>query len=399
MGPAPVTPSPGFPLPTRSPTIKISNPNTVNAAGAAGVGGSTQPERPLTKKERKIKAELEAQEKKRAEEVKIAQKEAQEAERLRKAEVEESKREEEEVRTLEAELRKLEEEMRKEEEELKKWEEERREAEEYVRKLEEEHRIQRDKSERTRKEREDATVEEEQRHKLAEEANAAFRTNNQERAFPTEGPGGSSLEGPVVERRDEVYKVDDPPSRQTGRAQARKLGLAFAPSAFASAGFDTPPDRRDFSITGGRSQDENTQPWYSDDLAEEQDNSGETAAEIANHHTLNAILELSKQMEMLLQEMKDLKDEVRELRSEAKSGNSRRRSKSPQREVSAPKVPRTATAINQYFIMKKGELDFGPGDIINILDAPQDTPRGWMYGEINVTKRGFFPASYVKLEQ
>ncbi|KAG8927092.1 hypothetical protein FRC00_002289 [Tulasnella sp. 408] len=376
-GPAPhVTPSPGFPLPTRSPTVNIPNPNTVNAAGAAGVGGSTQPERPLTKAERKMKAKLEAEEKKRAEEVKTARKEAEEAERLRKAEVEESKREEEEVRTLEAELRKLEEEMRKEEEELKKWEEERREAEEDVRKLEEKHRIQREKSERARKDREETKIEDERRHGLAEEANAAFWSNDQEKEIPA----SSSLKEPVVQPRDEVYKVDDPSTRQTetGRAQARRLGLAFAPSAFASAGFDTPPDRHDLSITQGRLQDQDTQPWYSDDLDEEQKDSGETAAEVANNHTLNAILELSKQMEMLLQEMKDLKDEP---------------------ESSAPTVPRTATAINQYFIMKKGELDFSPGDLINILDAPQDTPRGWMYGEINVTKRGFFPASYVKLEQ
>lgn len=37
--------------------------------------------------------------------------------------------------------------------------------------------------------------------------------------------------------------------------------------------------------------------------------------------TDSQILELSKQMEMLLQEMKDLKDEVRELRSEARIGD------------------------------------------------------------------------------
>lgn len=43
--------------------------------------------------------------------------------------------------------------------------------------------------------------------------------------------------------------------------------------------------------------------------------------------------------------------------------------------------------------MKKVELDFCPGDVIKILEAPQDTPRGWMYGEINVTKRGLFPGT------
>ncbi|KAG9045206.1 hypothetical protein FS837_006820 [Tulasnella sp. UAMH 9824] len=400
-GPAPVTPSPGFPLPQRSPTIQISNPNTgesfvtrlqvpVNAAEVAGVGGPTPHERPLTKKERKMKAKLEAEEKKRAEEVKAARKEAEEAERLRKAEVEESKREEEEVRMLEQELRKLEEDMRKEEEELKKWEAERKEAEEDVRKLEEQHRIQQDKTERARKEREKAKVEEERRHRLAEETNAVFQANNQEKAPPKGLPASSSLERSGAEHRNELIKVDDPSARQTGRAQARRLGLAFAPSAFANAGFDTPPDMHDSSITRERSQDQDTQPWYIDDLAEEQKNSGEPAAEVASHHTLDAILELSKQMEMLLQEMKDLKDEVRELRSEARSGDGRGRSK---RKGSAPTVRRTATAINQYFIMKKGELDFCPGDVINILEAPQDTPRGWMYGEINITKRGFFPGA------
>lgn len=84
-GPAPVTPSSGFPLRQRSPTIKISNLDTeelavmrlpvpVTVAGAAGVGGFIQLERPPTKEERKMKAKLRAEEMKRAERIKAAQK-------------------------------------------------------------------------------------------------------------------------------------------------------------------------------------------------------------------------------------------------------------------------------------------------------------------------------------
>ncbi|KIO33498.1 hypothetical protein M407DRAFT_192492 [Tulasnella calospora MUT 4182] len=65
---------------------------------------------------------------------------------------------------------------------------------------------------------------------------------------------------------------------------------------------------------------------------------------------------------------------------------------------------KTVTAIcpqmcASYFIMKEGELDFRTGDIITLLDAPPGTPHGWLYGGVNVAKRGFFPATYVEYQK
>ncbi|KIO33495.1 hypothetical protein M407DRAFT_233130 [Tulasnella calospora MUT 4182] len=211
-------------------------------------------------------------------------------------------------------------------------------------------------------------------------------------------PGRLSATSSLVDERNFRSETT---SEERFKASWRKLEQG-ATSQAANSGLQPslPPtlhQGHDSSIARGIPKDKEL---ASNDLAEEgQKNSERTAAEVANHQALNAISELSKQMVTLLQEMKELKGEVRELRTAAKSGDRREPSKSPQCENSVQKVSRTATAINQYFIMKQGELDFGPGDVITILDAPQDTPRGWMYGDINVTKRGLFPASYVKLRE
>ncbi|KAG8927091.1 hypothetical protein FRC00_002288 [Tulasnella sp. 408] len=395
-----VTPSQEPPLPKQSTTIEISNLNTGNAvvvplpdpanvAGLASVQSPTQPERPLPKRERKRMAGLEAGGRDKDEKddadakvrlwlegkEKTMQKEFADAKRLRIAEEEEKKREEEEVRALEEELKKLQTELRKEEDELNRREEERRKAEEELRKLEEQHRIRLDRSERARKEREEAGAEKEQKHEL------------------------SSFEGLGVEPEENASQVNDSSITLTARTQARKFGLAFARSAFTSSELHTPLHNHDSSVTRGSPHGH----LHSDGVAEEQENSRETAAEVANYRTLSAVSYLSKQMAILLQEVKDLRNEVQELRKETKGRDRRARSASPQRESSVPKLPTTATAINQfysvnkshrYFIMKERELDFCPGDVINILDTPQDTPRGWMNGEINVTKRGFFPDTF-----
>ncbi|KAG9045207.1 hypothetical protein FS837_006821 [Tulasnella sp. UAMH 9824] len=402
----PVAASLGLHLPKQSTAIEISNLNTANAvvlplpdpanaAGPASVQPPTQAELPLTKKEIKRLARLEAAEKEKGDaDAKVrlwlegkekTKKEVEDAKRLRVAEEAEKKREEEEVRTLEEELKKLQEEGRKEEDELKRREEERRKAEEALRRLEEEHRIQRDKQERARKEREESETkgdaEREQKHEL------------------------SDLEELGAEPGEKVDQINDYSTTLSGSGQTHKFGPAFAPYAITSTELRTPPHEHDSSVTRGRLHGQDAQQWHSEDLEVEQENLEETVAEVENHHTLSAISYLSKQMDMLLQEMKELRNEVRELREESKGGDRRARSKVPpqaaslQRESSVPKIARTATAINQYFIMKKGELDFSLGDVITILDAPQDTPRGWMYGEINVTRRGFFPSSYVKLEE
>ncbi|KAG8922257.1 hypothetical protein FRC00_007647 [Tulasnella sp. 408] len=512
-GPTPVTPPPALPLPKRSTTIKLSNPKTgeivflqspdpVDAAEAAGVGRSTQLERPLTKRERKMMAKWEAEEKKRAEETEKAQKEAEEAERLRRAQVEETNPEWDEVRTLEEELRKLEEEMRKGGEEIERREEERREAEEDLMKLEEEHWFQRDNNKQVYEGLEEGKGktkdEEDQRQRLAVEANGRCRTNNQEqdeeikkleeevrkeeeelkrreeewrkaqeevrkleeqhriqldrseqarkereeaeakiKARKEQDHGLSNLEELGVEPGETVYKVGDPSSRLAGREQARGLGLAFAPSAFTSTELGAPPHNHESYVTPGRPQG---QQMHSDVLAEKQKNSWGKASGSANHHTLNTISELSKQIDMLFEEMKHLKNEVRELRNETNSGNKRERNKvlrqpapeeSPQTEP-FPSLPNVKFRLRKFleplqlstskpyelsimrvlslgfysvdysrrnFVTKEDELGFSPGDVVTILDAPQDMPRECLFGEINVTKRGFFPVSYVKLEQ
>ncbi|KIO33497.1 hypothetical protein M407DRAFT_17750 [Tulasnella calospora MUT 4182] len=454
-GPAPVTPSPGFPLPKRSSAIKISNPNTGQAIVLGPPVPATVPravrvdqptDRPLTKKERKRKAKLEAEEKQRAEteakvrlwrenEEKRAKEKAEEVERIKMAEEEQRKREgeaEETWREAEEELRTLVEERRKAEEELMDAEEERRKAKEELRKLEEKHRIRRDKEEQARKEREEAEAkaeaEEEQKlRRLAEEA-ARFATKKQEKpspvGLPASSPFPSAQRPPLTSNLDPKWASDwretfdrvvyseriqhppaeldsGKPNEEWFRASQRELEQSSTFQAASSSlqlGTPPPPPLGQDSLIPRVNLPKGQ--LTSDNPAEEgQKDSGRTVADNANHHALNAILELSKQMEMILQEMKELKHEVRELRSAAGSGDRRERSKSPQHEISVPKAPKTATAINQYFVMKKGELEFCPGDVITILDAPQDAPRGWMYGEINVTKRGFFPASYVKLEQ
>lgn len=48
-----------------------------------------------------------------------------------------------------------------------------------------------------------------------------------------------------------------------------------------------------------------------------------------------------------------------------------------------------------YPFKKDGDLDFREGDVITILDPPPGTPRGWLYGEVNVARRGFFPGTSV----
>ncbi|KAG9045205.1 hypothetical protein FS837_006819 [Tulasnella sp. UAMH 9824] len=402
-GPRPMTPSPSFFLPKRSTTIKLSNPKTgetvflqspdpVDAAEAVGVGRSDQPERPLTKRQRKMKAKWEAEEKQREEEAERAQKEAEEPERLRTVQEEETNPEEDEVRTLEEELRQLEEEMRKGEEELKRREAERREAEEDLMKLKEEHWIQRDDNERFDKVHEEAEekikVEEAPIQRLAADENAGFRTNNKEqneelkkledevrkeekelkrreeerrkaeeevvkleeqyriqldrrerahkeqeeaeatiKAEEAQKHGLSNLEGLGVERGEKVDQVSDPSRRLAGREETRRLGLAFAPSAFTSNEVNTPQHNHDSSVTRGRPQGQDTQQLHSDVLAEKQENSRDRVAEFANHHTLNTIFELGRQMEILFKEMKDLKNEVRELSNETNSGNKRGRNK------------------------------------------------------------------------
>lgn len=168
-----VTPSPGFPLPQKK-VLRISNPNTGEAVvlrppdvatGMADVSKPTQPERPLTKKERKRKAKLEAEEKQRQEEEgKETKRKAEEDERLKKLEAEEQKKRKEEERS-------------KREEGRSKWEEEfekrRREIAEEVRidrmrrKEEQDRALKGEKSEAKAK-----AKEERRRLKLAEEADA-----------------------------------------------------------------------------------------------------------------------------------------------------------------------------------------------------------------------------------
>ncbi|KAG8909705.1 hypothetical protein FRC01_006780, partial [Tulasnella sp. 417] len=129
-----------------------------------------------------------------------------------------------------------------------------------------------------------------------------------------------------------------------------------------------------------------------------------------NYYDTNAeILELSKQIEMIMKEIKDLRGEVQELRS---AKNTRKLATASSRQRSTPNsglleppthtpnqtdrkpgsdTLRTATATCPRFIMKDGELSFHEGEVITLLDAPTDTPHGWLYGEVNVARRGLFP--------
>ncbi|KAG8929466.1 hypothetical protein FRC01_004283 [Tulasnella sp. 417] len=212
----PVTPSSGFPLARRSSILKIPDPRTgervvgqppdpANGAEAAGVERPTAPQRPLTKKERKRLAKLEADEKmiadpeakerfRKEEEERKAKKDAEHAEAIRKVREEILKSREETARKKEeVVLKRREEEARnKAEEKLKKREEKARKGaeEELLRKKEEEGRIQREKEEREYEEAEaKAKTDEEQRLvRLAQEAVARFWAERQEEASPTEIP-------------------------------------------------------------------------------------------------------------------------------------------------------------------------------------------------------------------
>ncbi|KAG8917263.1 hypothetical protein FRC01_002574 [Tulasnella sp. 417] len=208
-------------------------------------------------------------------------------------------------------------------------------------------------------------------------------------------PSKISRSSPLIHERNLESESHKIPSKERFRAPKRPLEQTSTVQTASSGPHpEVPPTAvhgRGDSTARERSQN---QRLTSDDPVEgEHKISRRTAAEIADDLALKAILELRKHADVLLQEVKDLRGEVRELRSKAKSGDGREGSKSSQPESSVPKVPRTAKAINQYFIMKEGELDFCPGDVITILDAPKDLPRGWLYGEINDTKRGFFPGT------
>ncbi|KAG8929469.1 hypothetical protein FRC01_004286 [Tulasnella sp. 417] len=140
--------------------------------------------------------------------------------------------------------------------------------------------------------------------------------------------------------------------------------------------------------------------------------------ETENYYDTNTeVLELSKQIEMITKEIKDLRGEVQELHSaknirKLATVSSRHRSTTgsglleppnhtPNQidQTSGSHTLKTATATCPRFIMKDGELSFHEGEIITLLDAPTDTPHGWLYGEVNVAKRGLFPASYVELQK
>ncbi|KAG8971752.1 hypothetical protein FRC05_010819 [Tulasnella sp. 425] len=62
---------------------------------------------------------------------------------------------------------------------------------------------------------------------------------------------------------------------------------------------------------------------------------------------------------------------------------------------SLPKSPIIATAIRLFSTGKAGDLKFKANDEIAILDHPT-TPVGWMYGEVVDSRRGIFPARYVR---
>ncbi|KAG8924579.1 hypothetical protein FRC01_011322 [Tulasnella sp. 417] len=215
------------------------------------------------------------------------------------------------------------------------------------------------------------------------------------RVFKEKPEFASNLEGLGVERGDETYQVNNPGPKQSSRAKGRRGGATSgslaAPSSPESTGlgltgfpgrisrpppttsqerFMVPqrrveripafratspglepeiappsPDGQDSSIARGGPEDEDL---ASDDLVEQVEKAPKRKmTEAADYHALNAILELSQQMKMLLQEMKDLKDEVRELRTEATDKDSGERSKSPHPEGPAPKAARTATATQQ----------------------------------------------------
>ncbi|KAG8927258.1 hypothetical protein FRC00_002180 [Tulasnella sp. 408] len=60
-----------------------------------------------------------------------------------------------------------------------------------------------------------------------------------------------------------------------------------------------------------------------------------------------------------------------------------------------PKFLGTATVVQNVYTINEGEIDLERGNKITILDFA-DTPEGWLYGEITETRRGIFPARYVK---
>ncbi|KAG8924577.1 hypothetical protein FRC01_011320 [Tulasnella sp. 417] len=507
----PVTPSAGFPLPRRSSILKIPDPRTgerivpqppdpVNGAQAAGVEQQTAPQRPLTKKERKRLAKLEADEKlmadpearerlRKEEEERKAKKDAEHAEAIRKVREEILKSREETARKKEEFV------LNRRKEEARK-----RAEEELLRKKEEEGRIQREKEEREREEAEaKAKADEEQRLvRLAQEPVAGFWAERQEEASPTgiiaglgpastrppsatpklplkwgsvwstedpdmvintEGTQSPSAESdyartllsgkyrrpnsrnlrpdppPVrkerpetvrnldnvdVEPQDDASTVNIPSSRTTGQVRDRGSYLIHertSASGMTSEGRFLASQRRLQAIAASQAASSSPQPGVppspsysqgsfiargrpkdqvaSDDATEDgQRQSGRTPAEPADPRALTAISQLSKQMKELLQEVRKLRGEVQEIRSETQSEEKGEPSKvSPERESSAPEVKKTATATQQYFIMKEGELDFSPGDVITILDAPEGTRYGWLYGEVNITKRGFFPGA------
>ncbi|KAG8947049.1 hypothetical protein FRC04_011229 [Tulasnella sp. 424] len=439
-----VTPSPGFPLPQKK-VLRISNPKTGEAVvlrppdvatRTVYVSKPTQPERPLTKKERKRKAKLEAEEKQRQEEEeKETKRKAKEDERLKKLEAEEQKKRKEEERSKWEEEEKVpkrkteederfkkseeEEQKKRKEEEQSKWEEEfekrRREIAEEVRidrmrRKEEQHRaLKGEKSEAK------ATAKEERRRlKQAEEADAQPAASVKELEKKKELPRfattstsgtGTPVSPPQIPGGylDPLDPGRSPPlktNEERFRASAKLLGeagiLQFAGSS---------PRTQDSRLDQDPSLEVDTLPLDPDDVVAEEGevSQGNTVDIRSNHVAIDANSQLSKQMEQLLREMKDLKDEVRELRSLTQREDKKERDKSPYRESSALEAkPRTATAVYPYFIMKEGELDFAQGDVITLLDPPQDTPSprvsGWLYGEINITKRGFFPGAFTPFE-
>ncbi|KAG8922255.1 hypothetical protein FRC00_007645 [Tulasnella sp. 408] len=51
--------------------------------------------------------------------------------------------------------------------------------------------------------------------------------------------------------------------------------------------------------------------------------------------------------------------------------------------------------LHRFITRNDGELRFGKGDKIVILESP-NTPVAWMHGEVTEKRRGIFPARYVQ---
>ncbi|KAG8917262.1 hypothetical protein FRC01_002573, partial [Tulasnella sp. 417] len=217
------------------------------------------------------------------------------------------------------------------------------------------------------------------------------------------GRGGSVTSSLIHERTS----ASGTTSEERFLASQRRLEAIAASQAASSGPQPGVPPSPSYSqgsfMARGRPKDQNV---ARDDPTEDgQRHLGRTPAEPADPHALTAISQLSKQMEVLLQEVRELRGEVRELRSEAQSEDRRE----PSEVVSQPAVtcdnalkpsiysspPNVKVQLRKCRKLQR----LSSSDVITILDAPEGTRRGWLYGEVNITKRGFFPATYVKLEQ